>query len=238
MDACGLQSYISDMTTTDLAIPADNDPAAALTWRLLDAMLDEAAFSGWTSAALRRAAKDAGLSDGEALIAAPRGVLDVLDAWHMRADLAMVSAVQDASGLKIRQRATLAVRSRLEAVGAHKEAARRAAITLALPPNPPEAMSMGWRTADLAWRAMGDTSTDFNYYTKRTILAGVFTATFGFWLQDESEGHKDTWAFLDRRIENVMQFEKVKARVKTLREKLPDPVGLLTALRYGRQPRP
>ncbi|MCU0881389.1 MAG: COQ9 family protein [Hyphomonadaceae bacterium] len=216
----------------------DTDTAADLTWRLLDAMLAEAPFSGWSRSGLRRATRDAGLSEGEALIAAPRGVIDLLDAWHVQADTAMVAAVQDAAGQKIRVRATLAVRTRLEAIAAHKEAARRAAITLALPGNAPEAVKMGWRTADLAWRAMGDTATDFNWYTKRTILAGVFTTTFAFWLQDDSTDHADTWAFLDRRIENVMQFEKVKAKVNEMRAKLPDPVGLLTALRYGRQPRP
>jgi ubiquinone biosynthesis protein COQ9 len=217
---------------------ADTDTAASLTWRLLDAMLIEAPFSGWNRAGLRRATRDAGLSEGEALIGAPRGVIDLLDAWHLQADTAMVAVVQEAAGEKIRARATLAVRTRLESIAAHKEAARRAAITLALPTHAPEAVKMGWRTADLAWRAMGDTATDFNYYTKRTILAGVFTATFAFWLQDESADHQQTWAFLDRRIENVMQFEKVKAKVKGLRENLPDPVGILTALRYGRQPRP
>lgn len=215
-----------------------DDPAAALTWRLLEAMLAEAPFSGWTRSGIRRAARDAGLSEGEVMIAAPRGVIDLLDAWHVQADAAMVAAILAAEGRKVRERATLAVRSRLEAIGAHKEAARRAAITLAFPGNAPEAVRMGWRTADLAWRAMGDTATDFNHYTKRSILAGVFTATFAFWLQDDSEGHAATWAFLDRRIENVMQFEKVKSRAKDLVAKLPDPIGMLTAIRYGRQPRP
>jgi ubiquinone biosynthesis protein COQ9 len=219
------------------AIPTD-DPAAALTWRLLEAMLAEAPFSGWTRSGLRRAARDAGLSEGEVMIAAPRGVIDLLDAWHVQADTAMVAAILEAEGRKIRERATLALRSRLEAIGPHKEAARRAAIILAFPGNAPEAVRMGWRTADLAWRAMGDTATDFNHYTKRSILAGVFTATFAFWLQDDSEGHAATWAFLDRRIENVMQFEKVKSRAKDLVARLPDPVGVLTAIRYGRQPRP
>jgi ubiquinone biosynthesis protein COQ9 len=219
--------------------PATLDPARALRDRLLDAALDEAAFMGWTSSCVGRAQEAAGMSDGEALLAAPRGAIDLIDAWFDRADQAMIRAVQNApAGTKVRARATLAVRARLEALSAHKEALRRAVVTLALPHHAPDGIRMGWRGVDRTWRAMGDTSTDFNFYSKRAILGGVHATTLAFLLQDESEEHADTWAFLDRRIENVMGIEKLKGQVTGIIGKLPDPIGLLSRLRYGAPPRP
>lgn len=224
------------MTMTE---PVLRDPARAFAERLLDAALDEAAFDGWTRATLRRAGEAAGLSEGEQALAAPRGAVDLIDLWFDRAEVAMERALLDApADARVRARATLAVRARIEAFAAHKEALRRAAITLALPPNVPEALRIGWRAADRAWNAMGDPSTDFNWYTKRAILAGVHAATLTFWLQDDSVDSAPTWAFLDRRIGDVMRFEKTKADVLKLARRLPDPVGLLTRLRYGPQPRP
>lgn len=218
---------------------ARHDPARALRNRLLDAALDEAAFGGWTRATVARAAQEAGLSEGQASLAAPRGALDLIDAWFDRAETAMERAVLDeGEGGRIRARATLAVRARLEAMAPHKEALRRAVIVLALPPHVPDALRIGWRAADRAWSAMGDTSTDMNWYSKRAILAGVHAATATFWLQDDSLDSAPTWAFLDRRIANVMQFEKVKGQALALAGRLPDPLGLLTRLRYGAQPRP
>jgi ubiquinone biosynthesis protein COQ9 len=215
------------------------DPAQALRDRLLDAALDEAAFSGWTDSCVVRAREAAGLSEGEAMIAAPRGAIDLIDAWFDRAERAMERAIIDCPpDSKVRVKATLAVRARLDAMAPHKESLRRAALFLAMPINVPDAARIGWRAADRAWKAMGDPSTDFNFYTKRMILTGVHAATLTYWLQDESQDCASTWAFLDRRIENVMGFEKVKARIGGLIDKIPDPLGVLTFLRYGRQPRP
>jgi ubiquinone biosynthesis protein COQ9 len=218
--------------------PQSLDPARALRDRLLDAALDEAAFTGWNEACVRRAREAAGLSEGEAMLAAPRGGLDLIDAWFDRAERAMERAIIDApAGTKVRTKATLAVRARLEAFASHKETLRRAALYLALPPHLPHAARIGWRAADRAWKAMGDPSTDFNYYSKRVILSGVHGATLAYWLQDESEDSAQTWAFLDRRIDNVMSIEKAKAQVGKVLDRVPDPLGLLTRLRYGRQPR-
>jgi ubiquinone biosynthesis protein COQ9 len=215
------------------------DPARALRDRLLDAALDEAAFTGWNDGCVRRAREAAGLSDGEAMLAAPRGAVDLVDAWFDRAERAMERAIIDCEpGTKVRAKATLAVRSRLEAMAPHKESLRRAALFLAVPNHVADGARIGWRAADRAWQAMGDPSTDFNYYTKRMILTGVHTATMAYWLQDDSEDSARTWAFLDQRIENVMGFEKVKAQINGLVDKIPDPLGVLTLLRYGRQPRP
>jgi len=226
--------------SADLTNPASrHDPIQALRDRYLDAALDEAGFSGWLPNALERAREAANLSEGEALLAAPRGAVDLIDAWFDRAERAMERAIEDcAPGTKIRAKATLAVRVRLEALSTHKESLRRAAIYLAVPNNAPDAVRIGWRAADRAWVAMGDPSTDFNYYTKRTILSGVHLATLAYWLQDESDDSAATWAFLDKQIGRVMQFEKVKAQVNQLVDKMPDPLGILTRLRYGAQPKP
>jgi ubiquinone biosynthesis protein COQ9 len=225
---------------TPLPAPAAlPDPTRILRDRLLDAALEEAAFDGWTRSTLARAAHAAGLSEGEALLAAPRGAVDLIDAWFDRAETAMVRALRDAPpGTKVRTRATLAVRARLDAMAEHREALRRAAVTLALPPHVPDALRIGWRAADKAWNAMGDTSTDHNWYTKRAILAGVHAATLAFWLQDDSLDSAPTWAFLDRRIGDVMRFEQVKGRIAKLTGGLRGPVGLLARLRYGPAPRP
>lgn len=221
--------------STDLTLP---DPVTALRDRLLDAALDEAPFHGWTRAGLARAAAAAGLSAGEAMLAAPGGPGDLIDHWAARVDAAVARAIADADGLKIRQKAALAVRTRVLAYAPHKEALRRALVALALPVHGTLAARLGWRAADTAWRAMGDTATDFNWYTKRTILMAVQGSSLAYWMQDNSDDHAPTFAFIDRRIENVMQFEKVKAEVQKVAAKLPDPVALLTRLRYGPQPRP
>lgn len=214
------------------------DPVSALRDRLLDAALDEAPFLGWTRSGLARAALAAGLTPGEAMLAAPGGPGDLIDHWAARVDAAVARAIADAEGLKIRQKAALAVRTRVLAYAPHKEALRRALVALALPVHGTLAARLGWRAADTAWRAMGDTATDFNWYTKRTILMAVQGSSLAYWMQDSSDDHAPTFGFIDRRIENVMQFEKVKAQVQKAAAGLPDPVALLTRLRYGPQPRP
>lgn len=214
-------------------------PYAVWRDRLLDAALPHAAFEGWNQRTLALAARDAGLSPGEVEQAAPRGALDLIDALADRADRAMLAHLSetDLAALRIREKVTLAVRARLESLVGQQEAVRRAALTLALPVNAPEAARIGWRTADRIWRALGDPSTDFNWYSKRAILAGVHAATLAVWLQDDDVAHADTWAFLDRRISGIMQFEKAKASVRTLASKLPRATDLLARLRYGMAPR-
>jgi ubiquinone biosynthesis protein COQ9 len=233
-------TYLEFMTLSTQIVQSTKslDPAGALRDRLLDAALDEAAFTGWNDACVTHARTAAGLSEGEAMLAAPRGAVDLVDAWFDRAERAMERAITDLeAGTKIRVRATVAVRARLEALAPNKESLRRAALFLAMPNNVPDAVRIGWRAADRAWKAMGDPSTDFNFYTKRMILTGVHASTLAYWLQDDSDDSAQTWAFLDRRIENVMGIEKAKARIGALVDKLPDPLGVLTRLRYGRQPK-
>ena len=182
--------------------------------RLLDAALLHVPFDGWSDAVLAAAAQDAGLDLALAQAIYPRGGLDLALAYHRRGDAQMLAAMQgaDLDAMRYRDRVIFAVRARLEA--ADRESVRRAATLMALPQNAPEAARAMWATADAIWTALGDTSEDGNWYSKRAILSAVYSATVLYWLGDSSDGTADTWAFLDRRIEDVMRFEKTKAQVR------------------------
>jgi ubiquinone biosynthesis protein COQ9 len=192
----------------------DSDPDADLRDRLADAVANEAAFSGWSQTALRAAAGQVGAeADAERLF--PGGPVDVLVYLSGRADQRTVAGLEEAGAmsLKVRERIKTAVRLRIENTVGGKESVRRGLALLALPFNGPLALRLLYRTVDAVWYAAGDTSTDFNFYTKRAILAGVFSSTLLYWLNDRSEGNQTTWSFLDRRIDDVMRFEKWKAEV-------------------------
>ncbi|MFN4100808.1 MAG: COQ9 family protein [Pararhodobacter sp.] len=182
--------------------------------RLLDAALNHVAFDGWSEATLAAAAMDTGIEMPLARALYPRPGLDLALAYHRRGDAQMLEdlAGRDLSALRISEKIALAIRLRLE--GADREAVRRAATLMALPQNSPAAARAVWATADAIWNALGDTSEDGNWYSKRAILSAVHSSTVLFWLGDQSEGQFETWAFLDRRIANVMQFEATKARIK------------------------
>lgn len=212
------------------------DHLAAARAKILDAALPNVAFDGWTPRLLREAAELAGVPAGEARLAYPGGVLDLVDHFLADGDRRMAEALahEDLAVMKIRERITHAVRTRIEVDILHREAVRRAVTLLALPTSGALGPRTLYRTVDAIWRAVGDTSADFNFYTKRATLAGVFSAVSLYWFADESEDHGRTWAFLDRRIEDVMRFERVKAGVKSVAVKLPDPLALLGRLRYGR----
>jgi ubiquinone biosynthesis protein COQ9 len=195
----------------------DSDPDSALRDRLADALASEAAFSGWSRLALRAAAEQAGAGpDAERLF--PGGPVDVLAYLSERADRRTVAGLENAGGmsLRIRERIKLAVRLRIENTVGGKESVRRGLALLALPFNGPLALKLLYRTVDAIWYAAGDTSTDFNFYTKRATLAGVFSSTLLYWLNDRSEDNAATWSFLDRRIDDVMRFEKWKADLGSL----------------------
>jgi ubiquinone biosynthesis protein COQ9 len=197
-------------------LPAD-DPDADLRDRLADAVIAEASFEGWSRTALAAAARALELPAGEADRLFPGGPLDVLAYASERADGRTV-ADMEAEGvgtLKIRDRIREAVRIRLERHAGGREAARRALALLALPFNGPLAARLLYRTVDAMWYAAGDTSVDFNFYTKRATLAAVYSSTLLYWLNDRSPGAEATWSFLDRRIDNVMQIEKLKARARS-----------------------
>lgn len=204
--------------------------------QILEAFPPHAARLGWTESAFRAAVTEAGLSEGEAALACPKGAFDLFDAFAARADAAMLERLDelDLGAMKVRQRVRAAVQVRLEAQAPYKEAARAMTRALAHPLRAPEAARLLWRTADLIWRALGDTSTDGNYYSKRAILSGVLASTYARWFGDDSAGNEATWAFLDARIENVMQFEKLKAQLKPVGEGVETAVGVAARFRYGR----
>ena len=182
--------------------------------RILEAALDHVIFDGWSEATLKAAIADAGVdpSLGHALF--PRGGVDLALAYHDKGDRAMLARLEkkDLSALRFRDRIATAVRYRLEAVE-DRDLVRRGMALFALPVHAGDGAKAVWQTCDRIWTALGDTSEDVNWYTKRMTLSGVYSSTLLFWLGDDSEGHEATWAFLDRRIENVMQFETVKAKV-------------------------
>jgi ubiquinone biosynthesis protein COQ9 len=206
---------------------------------LLQAMLEHAAFDGWTSQSFQTACEDAGIEPGQARLACPRRELDLIAAWSRQLDEAAAQSIAalDLPNLKIRQRVQLGVVARLEAIGGHEEAARRARARLLLPDAISEGPQLVWASADMIWRAIGDTSTDVNFYSKRTILVGVLGSTLTVWLNESDAEKPEARAFLDRRIQNVMEFEKTKAQVRKLTADLPDLGEFLGKVRYGPGPR-
>lgn len=202
---------------------------------LLDAVMPHIAFDGWTKKSMGLAANDIGIETAIVDLAFPKGALDMIDLYAQKCDIKMLEVIKDKSfeNLKIREKITKLVRTRIEIEEKNKEACNRTIPFLALPQNYFQGLKILYRTVDLMWKAISDTSTDFNYYTKRMTLSAVYSSTFLYWLGDDSEDHTDTWAFLDRRIDNVMQIEKAKAKY---REKQPDLAGMWRSLgkkRYG-----
>ncbi|MEP2682834.1 MAG: COQ9 family protein [Sulfitobacter sp.] len=182
--------------------------------QLLDAALMHVPFDGWSPATFNAAIKDSGLDPALARAVCPRGAVDLAVAYHRRGDAKMLEglAQADLSELRFRDRIAKAVRLRLEA--GDREAIRRGSTLFALPHHAPEGAGLIWETSDKIWTALGDTSDDVNWYSKRATLSGVYSATLLYWLGDASEGHQATWSFLDRRIDDVMQIEKLKAQVR------------------------
>jgi len=195
---------------------SETDHLAETRSRVVAAALAHVTFDGWTERTLNMAISEAGLDDGLARLAFPRGGVDMALAFHRQADRDLAEDLTNAGleTMRIRDRVTYCVRRRIELIAGHREAVRRAAGLFALPVYAPEGIGLMWETADLIWTQCGDTSTDYNWYTKRAILSSVYSATVLFWLGDQSPNNVDTWNFLDRRIENVMQFEKTKAQLR------------------------
>ena len=181
--------------------------------QLLDAALNHVAFDGWGDATFEAAAQDAGIAPDVARLACPRGGVGLAIAYRRRGDALMLAryAREDLSALRYSEKVCALLRFRLEAVS-DKEAVRRGTTLFTLPHLAGDGAKLIWGTADAIWNALGDTSTDSNWYSKRATLSAVYSSTVLFWLGDQSDGHADTWAFLERRIDDVMRFEKVKAQ--------------------------
>lgn len=195
----------------------DIDPIRAVKDSVLAAALPHVAFDGWSDLTLRQAATDAGADRHEVQLAFPRGGVDLAVWFHKTGDAAMAARLRaaDLGAMRIRDRVAFAVRSRLEIAEEQREAVRKGAALFALPVYAADGARCVWETADHIWTALGDPSDDLNWYTKRAILSGVYSATALYWLGDETEGRSATWAFLDRRIDGVMRFEKMKSAVKS-----------------------
>lgn len=193
-----------------------------------------AVFDGWSDKALDMAAAELGVPASRARLAFPGGAPQMIDAWFDAIDIAMAKAwpLERIAKLKIRERIRDLVLFRLETANPHKEALRRALAILAQPQNAALGARLVWRAADRMWRIAGDTATDFNHYSKRAILAGVYGSTSLVFLDDDSEGLIATRGFLDRRINDVMRFEKLKAQWRGSRERLPSLSRFLGRLRY------
>ena len=201
------------MTDTTLPAPLADGTLDEIRLGLAPAIAANAGFDGWGDDARDLAADSAGVDRDVARLAFPGGAVDMIDAWFAAIDAAMLAKLpaDRLAMMRVRARIAALVEARLAETAPNREALRRAMAILALPQNALRGVKLGWRAADVVWRAAGDTATDYNHYTKRTILAGVYAATLAVFLDDESDGHADTKAFLSRRIDGIMRFEKTKA---------------------------
>jgi ubiquinone biosynthesis protein COQ9 len=192
----------------------DPSPLERLRRELALALGENAVFDGWTKAAVDSAAKQLGIDPVQARLAMPKSQGAMIDLYIQEVDRALEAwfTPKRLGGMKIREKIRALVWRRLEIMGPAREAVRRALAILVMPQNIPLGLRISWRSADLMWRIAGDTSTDFNHYTKRMTLGAVYGSTLLVWLDDQSEGWQETSAFLDRRIDDVMKFEKFKAQ--------------------------
>lgn len=212
------------MTVTDVNDMTLDELRAALAERLPE----EAVFEGWTEKALDAAAASLGVPADRARLAFAGGAGQMVDAWFASVDRRMGEALppEKLNAMRVRDRITQLVLARLAVVAPYREALRRALAVLAMPHHMAMGTAIGWRSADAMWRLAGDTSTGFAHYSKRMTLLGVYAATLLAFLDDESEDYADTRAFLDRRIDDVMKFEKFKAQMK------PDPDRHFSVARF------
>ena len=208
--------------------------------KILQAALPAVPFDGWTRTTLAQGAETAGIDPQQARAAFPGGVKQLLTFFMAEADREMV-AMAAARGLDqgpVRNRIGAIIRLRLETLTPHREAIRRALALHLLPGRAPNPIAGLWRTVDAMWRAAGDESTDFNYYSKRAILAAVYSTTLLRWLDDSSDDFADTWAFMERRLAGTLRIGKARRRAEKILSRLPSPLSPLVRLRYGRGANP
>lgn len=193
-----------------------------------------AVFDGWSDTASAAAAAELGVPADRAALCFSGGAIDMIDAWFAEIDRSMAETLEarGASEMKIRDRIRAALIARLDEAARYPDALRRAMAILARPGNAARTARLGWRAADAMWHAAGDSSVDLAWYTKRVTLGAVYAATLMAWMDDDSENFAETRAFLDRRIDDVMKFEKLKARFKPQPERHFSPARFLGRLRY------
>lgn len=211
----------------------DPSPLEHLRRRLALAVGEHAVFDGWARAAVDSAADQMAIDRSQARLAMPKTQAGLIDVYIQGVDHALEAyfTPERLSGLKIREKIRQLVWQRLEIMAPAREAVRRGLAVLAMPQNLPLALRISWRTADMMWRIAGDTSTDFNHYTKRMTLGAVYGSTLLVWLNDQGDGWTETSAFLDRRIDDVMKFEKFKAQWRSSDRKV-SVSRFLARLRY------
>ena len=202
--------------------------------RLAPQIAGNAAFDGWGDAARDMVADAAGIDRDVAALAFADGPAAMVEAWFDAVDAGMAAALppEALAAMKIRARIAALVEARLAILAPDRESLRRALAVLALPSNLARAARLGWRSVDRMWRLAGDTATDYNHYTKRAMLLGVYGSTITVFLDDDSEGHADTRAFLARRIDDVMRIEKAKAGMQARRRHRPSLSRFVGRLRY------
>lgn len=233
------------MTDTPHTVPGPDAPLSAegdvdaLIRRqdaLIEAALPHIAFDGWSMLALRAAAKDLDTSMSDLALLFPGGVPEAVSHFLDWTDRQMLAALaeQDLLACRVPDRITRAIKTRLDQAEPHKEAVRRTLAWLSLPQNAPLAASSLYRTVDAIWYAAGDKATDFNYYTKRATLAGVYSTTLLYWLYDGSEGHRESWAFLERRLGDVGRIGRLRAGFKKATPgRCPNPFRMAAQWRNG-----
>ena len=209
-------------------------PLEQLRRRLALAVGENAVFDGWSRAAVDSAAGQLGIDPVQARLAMPKTQAGMIDVYIQEVDRALEAyfTPERLDGMKIREKIRSLVWKRLEIQAPAREAIRRALAILAMPQNLPLALRISWRTADIMWRIAGDTSTDFNHYTKRMTLGAVYGSTLLVWLDDQSEGWMETATFLDRRIHDVMKIERLKADWRRSSDRRLSPSRFFGRLRY------
>jgi len=190
---------------------------------LIMAMLPDVAFDGWSLLTLHAAARRLGMPEAEAESLFPRGAADMVAQFSDWADRRMLEAAEGLEAMKVRERISTLMRARLAVLEPHREAVRRGLSVLALPQNAALGARLLYYTVDSAWYAAGDRATDWNFYTKRTLLAGVAASTMLYWLDDRSPGGADTLAFLERRLDDAMRIPRVTAQLREVADRLPNP---------------
>jgi ubiquinone biosynthesis protein COQ9 len=193
-----------------------------------------AGFDGWSDAAVHAAADEAGVDRDVAKLAFKDNAIDMIDAWIDSIDMELAHRLpaEKIAAMKIRDRITALLATRLDIMAPDRESLRRAMAIMAMPQNLVRSAKIGWRSADRMWRLAGDTASDFNHYTKRMTLSAVYASTLSVFVNDDSDNFADARAFLDRRIDNVMQFEKVKFQAKQRQEYVPSLSRFIGRLRY------
>ena len=184
--------------------------------QILEALVNQDPFLGWTEANIRNVCQDFGFDQRTMIRVFPSGVRDLILAHGAAIDSAMLTSASPLAllDMPVRKRISTLVMLRIQAMSSHREAVSRLIPLL----YSPQYLSIGaetlYRSIDLMWRTAGDTATDFNYYSKRSLLSAVYCSTVLYWLTDNSSDYLETQAFLERRIANVMSIQKIKPKIK------------------------